>query len=246
MSSLNTSTVSERHGAKAFGLLLIFALALIAAACTSSEASPPTTELPTAQKALDNALAAMSVVPQFEFELTHPEGTTSLDGGLDLRRADGAVITPEQLKVSAEANLGRIFVKVDAVVIEGQTWMTNPLTGNWSTIAPEDSPFSFLDPVRLVTNVLAQTTNPTYPASGGLSGGQIVLTGEVPSEALQPLVGTVIPGEKLDVTLSLDPESFLLKSARLEGVLQPDDEADFVRLIRFSGFEDNLVIEPPI
>lgn len=228
------------------GLLLLSALAIVAAACASSSSSEPTTELPSAQQALDNALSAMSEAPQFEFELTHPQGTTSLDGGLDLRRAEGAVVVPERLKVNAEANLGRIFVKVDAVVIEGQTWMTNPLTGNWATIAPEDSPFSFLDPVRLVTNVLARTTEPAYPANGGLSGGHIVLNGSVPSEALQPLVGTVIPGRELSVTLSLNPETFLLTSARLSGALQPDDDANFVRLIRFSGFEGELVIEPPI
>ncbi len=188
----------------------------------------------------------MAEVPQFEFELTHPEGTTSLDGGLDLRRADGAVITPERLTVAAEADLGRIFVKISAVVIEGETWMTNPLTGNWASIAPEDSPFSFLDPVRLVTNVLAQTEQPTYPDSGGFSNGNIVLNGLVPSEALQPLVGTVTPGQKLDVTLSLDPDTFLLTSARLTGALQPGDGADYVRLIRFSGFEADLAIDPPI
>lgn len=240
------SLITSRSSTKATFVLLISVLAATAAACSSGASPAPTVELPSAQQALDNALAAMSEVPQFEFELTHPEGTTSLDGGLDLRRAEGAVITPERLSVKAEANLGRVFVKVDAVVIQGQTWMTNPLTGNWATIAPEDSPFSFLDPVRLVTNVLARTTNPAYPASGGLSGGQIVLNGFVPSEALQPLVGTVIPGVELDVTLSLDSESFLLTSARLTGALQPEDEANFVRLIRFSGFDDELAIEPPI
>lgn len=242
MGSINTS----RHGLKVVGLLLISVLAVAAAACSSSDSAEPTIEPPTAQQALDNALAAMSEVPQFEFELTHPEGTTSLDGGLDLRRAEGAVIAPERLSVNAEANLGRIFVKVDAIVIEGQTWMTNPLTGNWSSIAPEDSPFSFLDPIQLVTNVLASTKNPEYPADGALSGGQLVLNGVVPSETLQPLVGTVTPGITLNVTLSLDPETFLLNSARLAGALQPDDEANFVRLIRFSGFEADLVIEPPI
>lgn len=245
MPSLNTSRFGQ-NGVKATFLLVISVFTVIAAACSSGESAEPTTELPSPQEALDNALAAMSEVPQFEFELTHPEGTTSLDGGLKLRRAEGAVITPGHLKVNAEANLGRIFVKVDAVVIKGQTWMTNPLTGNWATVAPEDSPFSFLDPVRLVTNVLARTTTPAYPASGGLSGGQIVLNGQVPSEALQPLVGTVIPGVLLDATLSLDPDTFLLNSARLTGSLQPDDEANYVRLIRFSGFEAALVIEPPI
>lgn len=246
------SLITSRRGLHATGLILISVVALAAGACSSGESAPPTAtptptpEPPTAQEALDNARAAMAEVPQFEFELTHPEGTTSLDGGLDLRRAEGVVIAPERLSVSAEANLGRIFVKVNAVVIEGQTWMTSPLTGNWGSVAPEDSPFSFLDPVRLVTNVLVQTTDPAYPANGGPSGDQIVLEGKVPSEALKPLVGTVLTGAVLDVELTLERDTFLLTSARLTGKLQTDDQANYVRLIRLSGFDADLVIEPPI
>lgn len=226
--------------------LLGVTLAVIAAACSSGGAEAPTAERLSPQAVLDNARAAMAGVPQFEFELTHPEGTTALDGGLDLRRAEGAVIAPGRLSVEAEANLGRVFVRVEAIVVEGQTWMTNPLTGNWSRIAPQDSPFSFLDPVRLVTNVLAQTTDPAYPAAGGASGGKIVLNGKVPSEALQPLVGTVLPGAILDVQLTVDAQSFLLTSARLSGRLQPEDGDNFVRLITFSGFDADLTIEPPV
>ena len=188
----------------------------------------------------------MADVPQFKFELTHPEGTTTLDGGLKLRRADGTAIAPERLAVKAEADLGRLFVRIEAVVIEGQTWMTNPLSGNWASVAAEDSPFSFLDPVGLVTNVLAQTADPAYPNGATVASNELILVGKVPSEALKPLVGTVLPGALLDVRLTLDANSFLLTEARLTGRLQSGDEDNFVRLIRLSGFEDDLVIEPPI
>ncbi len=228
------------------GILLIALATAVAIACSSGTSTEPTVELPAAQETLDNALSAMADVPQFQFELSHPEGNTSLPGGLDLRRAEGAVVTPGRLSVTAEADLGRIFVKVDAIVIEGQTWMTNPLTRNWASIAPEDSPFSFLDPVKLVTNVLARTTDPVYPAEGGLSGDRILLDGKVPSEALQPLVGEVIPGEVLDVSMIIGADDFLLRSALLTGRLQPGDESDYVRHITFSGFDSVLTIEPPI
>lgn len=232
-----------------FTIYLGVALALIAAACSSNDSATPTVptvEIPAPQVALDNARAAMAAVPQFEFELTHPEGSTTLEGGLDLRRAEGTVIAPERLSVKAEANIGRLFVRIEAIVIEGQTWMTNPVTGNWSTIASQDSPFTFLDPVQLVTNVLVQTTDPVYRDDSGSVANQIVLYGKVPSEALRPLVGTVLPGAFLNVELTLDAEKFLLTEARLTGKLQADDEDNFVRLIRLSGFEADLAIEPPI
>jgi hypothetical protein len=221
-------------------------LAALAVSCSSDPEGTVVATVPAPPVVLENARVAMAEVPQFEFELTHPKGTTALDGGLELRRAEGAVIAPKQLSVLAEANLGRLFVKVEAIVIDGQTWMTNPITGNWSTIAPQDSPFSFLDPVRLVTNVLDQTTEPTFTGDPGVGTGNLTLDGKVPSEALQPLVGIVLPGAVLDVALSVDAETFLLKTARLSGRLQADDDEDFVRLITFSGFEDELVIEPPI
>lgn len=228
-----------------FGTSVIAVLVLVLAGCASSNGSGDI-ELPSAEESLSNARAAIADVSQFEFELTHPEGTTSLDGGLDLRRAGGAVISPGRLKVNAEADLGRIFVKIDAVVIDGDTWMTNPLTSNWAEIAPEDSPFSFLDPVQLVTNVLAQTSDPAYPEDGGVQGGLIALNGKIPSEALQPLVGTVLPGEVLDVSMRLEADTFIIRSARLMGRLQPGDESNYVRLITLSGFDSELVIEPPI
>lgn len=228
-------------------LPILLVISLAGVACSSGEASEPTVELPTAEIALENALTAMASVPQFQFELTHPEGKTSLPGGLELRRADGSVITPERLEVAAEADLGRVFVKIDAIVIEGRTWMTNPVTGNWAEIAPEDSPFSFLDPVLLVTNILAQTMEPTYPPEGGLAdGNRIRLNGKVASEAWRPLVGTIVPGEMLDVALTLDASSFRLVGAVLTGRLQPGDEDSFTRRLTFSGFDANLSIEPPL
>ena len=231
---------------RAFSIFLGVTLVITAAACSNGGSETPNPEVPSPQLALENAQAAMADVPQFEFELTHPEGTTTLEGGLDLRRAEGIVITPGRLSVEAEANIGRLFVRIQAVVIEGQTWMTNPLSGNWSRVAPQDSPFSFLDPVSLVTNVLAQTTDPVYPADTGVSTDEIVLIGKVPSEALKPLVGIVLPGALLDVRLTLNAQSFLLTEARLTGKLQSGDENNFVRLIRLSGFEADLVIEHPL
>jgi hypothetical protein len=188
----------------------------------------------------------MENVPQFQFELTHSNGTTTLEGGLQLRKASGTVVAPDDsMSLDAEADLGRIFVRVQAIVIGERTWMTNPLTGNWSTIAPQDSPFSFLDPVGLVANVLQQTTDASYAESGSADASKLVINGKVPAEALEPLVGTVIRGATLDTTLVIDAETFLLHSARLSGKLQPNDDESFFRLITFSGFDDDLIILPP-
>ena len=227
-------------------MLLTLCVVLTAVACSGDDTGAATPDRPAAAVALEQARSAMADIPQFKFELTHPTGKTTLQGGLGLRKASGTVIAPDKMSLDAEADLGRVFVRIQAVVIDGQTWMTNPLTGNWSSIPLQDSPFSFLDPVGLVANVLDQTSEPSYADSGFSNAGQLVINGKLPAKALAPLVGTVIGDAVLDATLVIDANTFLLQSARLSGKLQLDDDETFVRLISFSGFDAELSIEPPV
>ena len=221
--------------------------AAVLAACSSGTepATTPTQEIQiTAEEALARALQTMRAIPGFRFEMTHPTGSTELSGGLQLRKASGAAVNPGRLELEAEADLGRAFVRVQAIVIDGETWMTNFLTGNWSKIPPEDSPFSFLDPIQLVVNVLDQVTAPARLPSE--SEGTLLLTGKAPAIAFRSLVGRVDEAAQIDVRLTLDSTSFALLEAEIIGHLQPNDGADAVWLIELSGFDSNILIEPPI
>jgi hypothetical protein len=186
----------------------------------------------------------MAALDSFNFELTHDSGFTTLSSALQLSRASGIVAT-DSLDLEAEANIGRAFVRVEAVVIRDRTWMTNPLTGVWSEIAPEDSPFSFLDPVKLVADILGATQNPAYPFDGE-STGEITVTGSIPAPTLAALVGTVNPDAVPSVELTLDPANYVLKKIIISGNVQPEDEPNTVRVITLSEFDKPVSIEPPI
>ena len=239
---------SLKPGSGLFTFLLVplaFAVAALAA-CSSSGPADDTCQVEPAEDILAKSRVAMAQVESFNFKLTHPEGATAIGGGLTVSKAEGSVIGSEKMQLKAEANLGRAFVKIQAIVIDGQTWMTNPLTENWAPLAPEDSPFSFLDPPRLVSNILGEVTNACYVESEQSGGDSIVITATVPSEALAPLVGVVQEGSTLNVRLTFDKETSTLTSARISGQLQVEDEADYVRLIELSDFDSNIVIEPPL
>jgi hypothetical protein len=231
--------------------LLLFAAALLvsiaAVGCATSEPTPvPTTPRPqiTAEQAVDQSQAAMAILDSFGFELTHESGFTTLSGALRLSRASG-IVAPGGLDLNAEASIGRAFVRVEAVVIEERTWMTNPLTGVWSEIPPEDSPFSFLDPVKLVADILGETQEPAY-VQDGESSGDITVTGRIPSPTLAALVGTVDPDAVPSVELTLDSGSYLLKKIIISGNVQPEDEPDTIRVITLSEFDKPVSLEPPI
>lgn len=224
--------------------IALLALVTAALAACSSGPSDDTCQVEPAEEVLAQSRAAMREVERFQFSLTHPEGATAVGGGLTVRRADGAVIGSERLQLEAEADFGRLFVRVEAIVIDGQTWMTNPLTGNWGEIEPEESPFGFLDPPVVVANILGEVSEVCYFESDQ-SDDSTVITGKVASEALAPLVGAVAPGSVLDVRLTFDSETSRLTVSRIAGKLQDEDEESFVRLIELSGFGSNITIEPP-
>ena len=205
----------------------------------------PTPEPIRAYEVVANAAAAMGRVSSFRFRLTHPAGSTELLGGLALERADGAFVTPDQLSVEADAYLGTLFVGVEAIVIGNQHFITNPLSGEWSEVSPEDSPLSFLNPAGLIANILGLVREADY-ASLPKPGEDLVIEAVISSYALSPLVGDVIEGVDVDLVLTFDPASFVLKSARISGLLQEPDEPDAVRLVELTDFNSEIEIVPPI
>ena len=198
----------------------------------------------TPDQALARAREAVDAADGFDFVLSHVSGTTHLAGGLELQRAEGSVKRPGDMKLSAEANFGRAFVRTDAVVIGTDTWMTNPLTGNWGKIPPEESPFGFLDPLRVVSNIIENVANPTFVGEPG-ADGSVLIAGQIDAAAFEPLVGAVAD-TVVDVTLELDAVTFHLVRARIRGVLQVDDLASAERVIDLSGYDSEVRISPPI
>ena len=176
---------------------------------------------------------------------THDSGHTTLSGALQLTRAGGFVAT-DGLDLEAEASIGRMFVKVEAVVIGQQTWMTNPITGVWSEIAPEDSPFAFLDPVKLVADILGDTQQAVYPVNDQSSSGDTEISGLIPAKSLASLVGSVDPDATPNVLLTIDSTSNLLKKIVIFGVVQAEDEPGTMRVITLSKFDEPSTLEPPI
>jgi hypothetical protein len=227
------------------GVVALLTLLGVFAGCGNDEPTS-TVVLPkiTGQEAVERSKTAMANLDSFSFELTHDSGFTTLSSSLELTRASG-IVSLGGLDLEAEAKFGSAFVRVEAVVIDEQTWMTNPLTGVWSEIPPKDSPFAFLDPVRLVADILGETEHPAYSLDGEPSS-DIRIGGLIPATILAALVGTVDPEAVPSVELTLDPDSYLLKKIIISGNVQPEDEADTIRVITLSEFDKPVSLEPPI
>lgn len=222
----------------------IAALLLVAVvACSTAQSTGPDLSSLSAQEAVAQGAAAIEAANSFDFELSHVSGSTLLAGNLDLQRAEGTVKRPGDMSLTAEANFGRAFVRTEAVIIGTETWMTNPLTGTWASVPPEESPFGFFDPLKVVADILENVIEPEFDGEPGVDN-TVRVTGRLQAAVFEPLVGTV-SDTLVDVTLVFDASTMRLEKATVSGAMQPSDADSAERVIELSNYDGEVDISPP-
>ncbi len=238
-----------------FALMLV---SMIVVACSSEPDPTPTlvpTEIvePTAtptpvplkpDEVLQKANEALAAAGGVWFVLNHENGFTEALGGLELQHVEGA-ITETGMSIQTEANLGRIYIEVDAILIGTSTWLTNPLTGEWELLPEEENPIGFLQPIAAVQGVLKGLTQAEFIVPPE-PGEDYQLTSPLKAEALKSLLGDTIPGSVGIAEVVIDHLSFAMKSARIAGALQTRDTDQTVRILEMSRYGEEFTIEPPI
>ena len=158
-----------------FSFIVLSLGAAILIACTNAPeptpTPPPTAVAPPSptptpvplepDEVIQNAINSLVEAGSIWFVLEHENGFTEALGGLELTRVEGA-ITETGMSIKAEANLGRIYIEVDAILIGTSTWLTNPLTGEWELLPDEENPIGFLQPIAAVRGVLEGLTDAEY------------------------------------------------------------------------------------
>ena len=163
-----------------FSFIVLSLGAAILIACTNAPeptpTPPPTAVAPPSptptpvplepDEVIQNAINSLVEAGSIWFVLEHENGFTEALGGLELTRVEGA-ITETGMSIKAEANLGRIYIEVDAILIGTSTWLTNPLTGEWELLPDEENPIGFLQPIAAVRGVLEGLTEAEYIRTAG-------------------------------------------------------------------------------
>ena len=236
---------------------LVFVLCLASVIGCASAPKPTATPVPTStpipsptpipitpEEVVANAVTALTESGSIWFLLEHENGFTEALGGLELTRVEGA-ITETGMSITAEANLGRIYIEADAILIGTSTWLTNPLTGEWELLPNEENPIGFLQPIAAVKGVLEGLTTAEY-IEAPEPGKDYQITSPLRAEALKSLLGEIIPDGTGVAEVVIDHETFEMKSARITGALQIPDSDSTVRILEMSRYGEEFVIEPPI
>ena len=249
----------RRHVFAAVGFSLSLLTLVFATVACSSAPDPTATPEPTAviqpsptptpvpltpDEVVENSIDSLVEAGSIWFVLEHENGFTEALGGLELTRVEGA-ITETGMSIKAEANLGRIYIEVDAILIGTSTWLTNPLTGEWELLPDEENPIGFLQPIAAVRGVLEGLTAAEY-FEAPEPGVDYQIKSPLSAEALKSLLGEIIPDGIGVAEVVMDHETFEMKSARITGALQIRDTAETVRILQMSRYGEEFIIEPPI
>lgn len=125
---------------------------VLLAACSGDD--PADTAAPTAAVTAETILAeaaeAMAAVDSVRFELTRSGAEAHLDDGetITFNSADGRFAAPDSADAVVEVAIAGFTTEVGAVAVDGEIWLTNPVTGAWEA-APEEltfNPATLFDP----------------------------------------------------------------------------------------------------
>lgn len=125
------------------GLLLL----LLLGGCSSGSEDDAEAEVLDVDGVLALSSAAMAEVDSvlFTIELEGAEVFIDDEGLISFRAADGRFAAPSSADALVSVTALGLATEVGAVAIDGQVWLTNPLTGDWED-APESLTF---DPAQL-------------------------------------------------------------------------------------------------
>ena len=197
------------------------------------------------QATLDDATSRMNQWESFRFRLEHEKGTTTISNGMELRVIEGDVVLPRRVKLTGKATIGGQFIALDIILIDEQSFMTNPLTGKWSQIDPEDSPFGNFDVREVIANILKMMENPEF-LEPPKTEQDFRVKGTVIATVFEPLIGLADPNMYAEVHLELNFVNKDVKSATIIGRLNHQDPQEVIRVIKIWDVDENFEVNPPL
>ena len=197
------------------------------------------------QAILNDAAGRINQWESFRFRLEHEKGTTTISNGMELRIIEGDVVLPRRVKLTGKATVGGQFIALDIILIDEQSFMTNPLTGKWNQIAPENSPFGNFDVREVIANILKMMENPEFLETPKTEQ-DFKVKGSVIGTVFEPLIGLADPSMDAEVHLELDYTNMNVKSAKIIGRLNPQDVEEVIRVIRIWDVDENIEVNPPL
>lgn len=225
-------------------LLLALALAACSQQPTATPAPSPTPVDPKAElrRTVERLLALESV----SFVLDQTVGATVLTPGIEMNRAYGSVIIPGKFDVTVEAQVGNLYVELGMASVDGVSYMTNPITGQWAVVPAESIPINLLTLGSTLAGIVESVQAPELLGKTALEGVDVYhIRGNILSEDLSELVPNADAGHPVMLEMWMEQESATLRKATIAGQVTDDDVPDALRVLALDDINQPVIITKP-
>ena len=233
-----------RRIASALVLLLAAALVSCSQQPTATPMPSPTPVDPKAElrRTVERLLALESV----SFVLEQTVGSTTLSPGIEMNRAYGTVIVPGKFDVTVEAQVGNLYVELGMASVDGVSYMTNPITGQWAVVPAESIPINLLTIGITLAGIVEAVQSPELLDKTALDGVDVYhIHGGILSEDLLELVPGADDGYPVMLEMWMEQQSGTLRQATITGQVTDDDVPDALRVLTLDDVNQPVTIDPP-
>jgi hypothetical protein len=240
-------------------LAAALAAALPGRAAARQDTLDPATDL------LRRGAEAMAEVRSFHFSLTTPQGRTQILNALALRAIEGDVLRPDRFRARIEASAaGLLDLTVTVIGIADRMWISDPRHGNatWIETGGEggasggDALAVIANPDLLFLAALSVLSEPVSGPEGVIDGEPVRrIDGIVDLQRIAAEAGA-FTGEHGTPPPGMIPDPLPVsvwfgggdrpRRIELEGPLFPGDDANVIRRLDLTRFDQPVTIEPPV
>lgn len=223
------------------------ALVALTAACSSTEVTT-TTAPPTAAELLEVSAATMGSVDTVQFRIARGGEPVYIDtqGFLEFVSATGRFAAPGAAEALVTVSALGLSTEVGAVVIEGDTWLTNPITGNWEPTPPGYTfdPATLFDP-QIGFRAMLQEGIPTVEDLGEETVDETALRHvrfTASGERVEVVTAGMVLGADVAIDAWIEPTSGELRRAKFPTTIGANPtEWD----LTFFDYGADITITPP-
>lgn len=232
------SALTRPLGRRVFVLPALLALATLAAC--GRDAAPEVN----AATLLERAAARLERASTYHFVVEFEGGAATIARGLTMRRAEGTFAGAKNLDSTVLASFGPIDARVGIRVVNGESWITNPLTGKWE--AEPISVAQLFDVGSGVTALMRGAVAPRVAGEEAIGGATTRrIEGTLSSDEFR-LVPGVPPGSQLRATAWVGVEDDLVRRLEVRGpIFSATPTTEGVVRVTFSRFDEPFAIGPP-
>ena len=222
-------------------------IALLAACSGEPDATPAPSPTPVDPKAeLRRTVERLLELESVSFVLDQTVGSTVLTPGIEMNRAYGSVVVPGKFGVTVEAQAAGLYVELGMASIDGVSYMTNPITGQWAEVPSDAIPINLLTIGGTLAEIVEAVQTPELLGESTLNGRDVYhIRGSILSEDLLELVPGAGVGHPVALEMWVEQQSGSLRQATITGKVTDDDVPDATRVLTLDGVNQPVNIEPP-